>query len=57
MSLMQVMMISLSQMGMRMRITSHPKLQVIRQVTAMWKIHEGWRKNWKMICSNKSCLP
>jgi exoribonuclease II len=44
-------------MGMRMRITSHPELQEIRQVTALRKIHVGWRKNWKMMCSNKSCLP
>ena len=49
--------ISLSQMGMRMRITSHRKLQVIRLVTAMRKIHARWRNNWKMMCSNKSCLP
>jgi exoribonuclease II len=43
-------------MGMRMRITSHPKMQVIRPVTAMRKIRAGWRKKWKMMCSNKSCL-
>ena len=40
-----------------MRITGHPELQVINQVTAMRKIHVGWRRNWKIMCSNKSCLP
>ena len=40
-----------------MRITSHPELQLIHEVTAMRKIHVGWRKNWKIMCSNKSCLP
>ena len=53
---MQVMMTSLNQMGIRMRITNHPKLQVI-QVNAMKKIHVDWKKIWKTMCSKKSCLP
>ena len=34
-----------------------PKAASDSSVTAMRKIHVGWRKNWKMMCSNKSCLP
>ena len=34
-----------------------PRAAMIHQVTAMWKIHVGWRKDWKIMCSNKSCLP
>jgi len=34
-----------------------PPRAVTDQVTAMRKIHVGWRKNWKTMCSNKSCLP
>ena len=34
-----------------------PKAASDSSVTAMRKIHVGWRKNWKMMCSNNACLP